>query len=165
MALIPPGTYTAKAVEHGFGRTSTGKDQVAIRFEITQDGPGKGRRLSWYGYFTPETKDRTFESLEAAGWEGKSLADMSGLGSTECALVIEHEPDYQDKNLVRERIRWVNRIGGLALKEELSQADVLALDRAMKGDLLAWKGQQKQRRPAKEDDSFEFGANAEDDLL
>jgi hypothetical protein len=176
MALLTEqGTYTARAVEHAFGRTSGGKDQVAVRFEITQDGPAKGRRLTWYGYFTDKTKDRTFESLEAAGWSGEALADMSGLGSCECAIVVAHEEDQE--GMLRERVRWVNRIGGLALKEELSQADVLTLDRSLKGDLLAWKSSRKNQAPrqapkqatklqasrAFDDDSFDYGANELDD--
>lgn len=144
-SLTEKGTYIARSIEHAFGRTSGGKHQVAVRFEITQDGPAKGRRPTWYGYFTDKTRDRTFESLEAAGWDGESLADMNGLGSCDCAIVIDHEEDQE--GMLRERVRWVNRIGGLALKEELSQADVLALDRSLKGDLLAWKSSKKNQAP------------------
>lgn len=162
--LITPGTYTARAVESGLGKTQGGKPQVAVRFQITQDGEWKGQHLTWYGYFSDKTKERTFESLEAAGWSGESLRDMSGIGSCECAIVVEHEPDQQ--GMVRARIRWVNRIGALSIKEQLSSDEVDGLDRQLKGDLLAWKQQRpQQRKPApKEDDSFSFGANEDDDF-
>ena len=161
--LVDPGTYTAKAIASGFGRTSTGKDQIAVKFEITQEGEFKGRHLTWRGFFTEKTRDRTFESLMAAGWAGESLQDMSGLGSQECAIVVDTEPDFEDSSLLRNRVKWVNdpiRLrGGLGLKEELSDSDIGALDSSLKGDLLAWK----QSRPQTSDASFNYGANADDD--
>jgi hypothetical protein len=158
--LITPGTYTARAVESGLGKTQGGKPQVAIRFQITQDGDWKGQYLTWYGSFTDKAREITFKALDSAGWGGESLRDLSGIGSCECAIVVEHEADREGLN--RARIRWVNRIGGLSVKDQMSGSEVDDLDRQLRGDMLAWKQKKprQQKRAEENDDSFEFGANS-----
>ena len=140
--LLPAGRYNARATDAKAGKTSKGSEQVAVEFEITAPEIHAGRRITAYLYLTEKTVDRTLESLEHCGWDGvgfsvDSLATVRG----EASIVIEHEEDQNGEP--RARVKWVNSIGGLALKEELDAASVIALEQRLKGKLLA----RKQSRP------------------
>jgi hypothetical protein len=99
--------------------TSTGKEQVAVLFDFL-DVPGK--TLTWYGYWTEATWERTIETLRTCGWTGNEIDDLSELsGETpEVFVVLDHEPDQN--GAMRERIKWVNKTNGLAMKKALDPA-------------------------------------------
>jgi hypothetical protein len=152
--LLPKGTYAARATEAGLGKTSKGSEQVAVQFEIV-DGEYAGRRLTWYGYFTDKTVDRTLESLEHCGWDGKSIQDLAGITRNEVAIVVDHEPD--DKGNIRARIRCVNSQGGLAMKERLDLGAMVALEQRLKGKILAREQDRRNRGDAGQgDDDLNF---------
>lgn len=46
--MIPNGTYRARATDAQLGETSTGKEQVAIGFELLQPG-FEGQFIPYYG--------------------------------------------------------------------------------------------------------------------
>jgi hypothetical protein len=136
--MLEPGTYRAVALEGALAMTGTGKVQVAVLFQLL-DVPEK--KMTWYGYFTDETKDRTFRALRNAGWKGTDLADLSDLSrddTPEVALVIKHEPDQNDE--LRERVAWVNLpgSGGIAIKEALDADAARAFAAQMKGAVVAY---------------------------
>ncbi len=140
--LLPKGTYAARAVEAALGKTRKGGEQVAVLFEIV-DGDAAGRRITWYGYFTDKTVDRTLESLEHCGWAGASIQDLSGVTAREVAIVVDHEEDLE--GVLRAKVRWVNSQGGLAMKEKLDLGGMNALDQRLKGKMLARKQERKNR--------------------
>lgn len=156
--MIKPGHHQAVAREHTFGKTSKGTEQVAVSFEFA-DGEHKGQRITWYGFFTDKTYERTLESLEAAGWDGESLQRLAGLGSRPCVLVIEHEQGQDGETYAR--VRWVNTLGGgLNVKEKLETGELSALEERMKGAMLDRKqkrgNQPKRQREPGEDEELGF---------
>lgn len=127
--------YVARAEQWGLGETDTGKEQVAVGFQIlTQDADIP--YITWHGYFTDKAADRTIESLRICGWEGDDLTNLQGLDKNEVELVIEDE-EYDGK--VRPKVRWVNRVGGsLALKAPLSGDKLKAFAASMRGQIRAY---------------------------
>lgn len=134
--IIEAGTYRARALEGALGETSSGKEQVAVRFALL-DLPQQ--TITWYGYFTDKTLESTFRALRTAGWRGQELSDLSDLSredAPEVHLVVEHETD--DKGTTRARVRWVNGTGGVGLKSQLPPDKAKAFSARMKGALAAF---------------------------
>lgn len=127
-------TYRAKATLWDLGETSTGKEQVAVEFVIFTEGADIDR-ITWFGYFTEDTMERTIESLRIMGWTGNDLSELNGLDANEVDLVIEDET-YEGKS--RPKVRWVNRVGGLALKAPLSGDKRKAFAASMKDRIKAF---------------------------
>ena len=112
------GTFRAKAVDADFGETSTGKPQVAVQFAIIDEGPRANQRVTWYGFFTPDTEARTVESLRYCGCtfgpHGTDITDVTGLDTNEVEVTLE-ENEYTDdkgKTTITERVGFVNALGG-----------------------------------------------------
>ena len=128
--MIAPGTYAARAVSAGLGETRAGKPQIAVEFDTGVDG-----RITWFGYFTDKSQERTLQSLRYCGWDGSDLTDMSGIDSNDVELVIEHET-YEGKT--RARVQWVNKIGGIGLKSKMAPDKAAAFAAQTKGAILAY---------------------------
>lgn len=160
--MIEKQTVLARGIEAQLGVSGTGTEQVAVLFELTE-GPNKGQRITWFGFFTEKTQDRTLESLEHCGWSGETLQDLSGISRNEVELEIDHEPDFKDPTKTRARVQWVNKPGGrsLAVKQAMTETEVASFDRRMKAALLERK--QKRANAGPGDASFGFGANAAGD--
>lgn len=124
------GIFRARAVEGQFGYTNGGKEQVAVTFLL--EG---GQRLTWYGYFTEKTEERTFESLRYCGWEGTDLSDLTGIDRNEVELVVEEE-EYDGK--VKSKVQWVNRPSSPVMARPMDKAQVKSFAERMKGKLLAY---------------------------
>jgi hypothetical protein len=133
-----PGTYRARGIKGSqkFGRASTGNDQVAVRFvEVDDEGkPGAGMAW-WVGTFSENATERTVDSLLAAGWDGRDLATLDGLGSEIVEVELEeHEYTNRDgEEKVGLRIAWVNRPGRFAFKDALDTTAVRAMGHALRG--------------------------------
>lgn len=137
------GTHKARAREWALGHSSTGKEQVAVLFEITQ-GEHAGKAITWFGYFTDTAVDRTLDSLRHCGWAGDNFVDMTGLDANEVELVIE--PDtYEGKT--RDRVRWVNRTSRLALREQMNPGATATFAARMRARALAHKQSYAQGAP------------------
>jgi hypothetical protein len=132
--MIEPGKYRARATDAKLGVAQTGSDTVAVAFELL-DQPGQ--HITWYGYFTEKTVDRTMESLRYCGWEGDDVSDLSGIDANEVEIVVEHEDDKEGKP--RARVKWINRAGSskAQLKTEMNDAQKKAFAARMKGAALA----------------------------
>ncbi len=115
--MLPEGKYIAQPTEAALGYTNGGKEQVAVGFEIVE-GPHAGHQMTWYGYFTHKTEERTLEALEACGWDGVDIADLSSVGRKRVQLVVEHERDEKSGDF-NARIRWVNALG-IAMKNRMN---------------------------------------------
>jgi hypothetical protein len=118
MGRIKVGKHTAQPRSWDFGETDKGTEQVAIEFEIVE-GEDAGEFITWYGFFTDDTEDRTLESLRNCGWQGDDVTDLQGVGSRKVQLVIEDE-SYQGKT--HSRVRWVNRVGGNGVRLKKTMA-------------------------------------------
>jgi hypothetical protein len=130
---IENGTYRARAVFGQLGETSTGKEQVAVEFELL-DLEGQPR-ITWFGYFTEKTEQRTIEALRRCGWMGLDLTDLRGLDSNEVSIVVEAE-EYN--GTWTPRVKWVNAPGGMALKAPLMGAKASAFAARMKAKIAAF---------------------------
>jgi hypothetical protein len=136
--------YEAKATEWALGESSSGKEQVVVSFHVlTPDA--QEQRLTWYGYFTEKTADRTLESLRHCGWTGDDLTDLTGLDANEVQLVVEDE-EYEGK--VTAKVQWVNKAGGLALKAPLAPDKAKAFAASMRDRIRAMDAAGGVRKPS-----------------
>lgn len=129
------GTHRARAVEWALGISSTGKEQVAVMFELV-GGPHDTKHITWFGYFSDLTVERTLESLRHCGWDSDSIAELDSLGANEVELVIEDET-YEGKT--RSKVKWVNRISRLQMKEQMNAQQVAAFAAKLRGKTVASK--------------------------
>jgi len=172
--MLAQGSYQAVAKEFVFGRAGNGTEQVVVSFEIAS-GESAGQRISWRGFFTEKTCERTLESLEYAGWDGVSLARLAGLGSKPCVIVVEHEDGQDGKTYAK--VQWVNSLGGgLSVKEKMQSAEIAELEERMRGIMLdrASKrpAQPSQRSQSKQSgqtrgrgfDDDDYGPGGDDDI-
>lgn len=127
------GTHRARAQEWQLGMSSTGKEQIAVMFQLI-GGPHDGKHITWFGYFTDNTVDRTLESLRHCGWDSDSIAELDSLGANEVELVIEDET-YEGKT--RSKVKWVNRVSRLQMKDQMSPAQVQAFAAKLRGKTVA----------------------------
>jgi len=130
--MFPLGTQRVRPIDCALGMTSTNKEQIGVMFELLEDS---SQRITWYGYFTDATFERTIESLRHLGWQGTEIADFHrGLpagADREVDIVVEDEPDNQGE--VRRKVRWINSIGGgVAVKTVLDDQQVRAFSARMK---------------------------------
>lgn len=143
--MITSGTWKARGCEADLGHTSTGNEQVGVDF-VLLEGPDVGKHITWYGYFTEKTTDRTLDSLRYCGWQSDNLADLSGIDVNEVYIVIEDEPD-QD-GMLHSKVRWVNQLGGVQLKERMGPGDATAFAQRMRGAVLAHRQAAAASTPA-----------------
>jgi hypothetical protein len=132
MSILPEGTYKARAIDYAVGEAGTGTQQVGVACQVTQ-GPAAGQTRTWYGFFTDDGIEMTIKALRAMGWSTNSLDDLDEiLSGKEFDIVIEHEPDRDEPNKIRDRIRWVNA-GGVAMKKKLNGAEIAMLNKKIAG--------------------------------
>lgn len=134
--MFPTGTHRARPIDAALGLTGTGKEQIGIMFEHAETG----ERITWYGYFTDGTFERTIESLRYIGWQGTDLTDFAlGLPegvANEVDIVVEDEEDQRD-GTIRRKVRWVNSGGGVAVKDRLSEDQARSFAARMKQRIAA----------------------------
>lgn len=143
------GVYRARAVKGGLGETAGGQEQVAVEFELLDEG-FQNQGITWFGYFTEKSFEITMKALRACGWQGDNINDLVGLTSNTVELVIEKET-YEGKT--RSKVKWVNPEGGggLALKAPLDPVRATRFAASMRGKIAAFDqtgGQKKSRTGA-----------------
>ena len=127
------GTHAAKAISAVLGESKTGTAQVVIDFELT-DVEGSPH-IAGYLYFTDKTDDdRAFESLRICGWTGNDWTNISVAAAVE--LVIELAPEFEGKR--HQRVKWINKPGGVAAVRPMSANKAMSFAARMKGKLLAF---------------------------
>jgi hypothetical protein len=147
------GKHPARAVAGALGMTGKNTEQVGVEFVFT-DGPNIGKHITWYGYFSEKTLDRTIESLRYAGWKGTDFSDLSDLSAEDTPvvqLVLENEDTEEGP---RVKVRWVNRgsSGGVAIKDKMDEGSAKSFAERMKAHVLAYdaqKGTPTRAAPAK----------------
>ena len=132
---LQPGTFRVRGGSAALGFTSGQKEQVAVLLEILDEGY-VGETITWFGFFTEATTERTLDSLRLLGWKGDDLFDLSGIGETEARAVLDEE-DYNGE--MRLKVKWINGPGGLALKAPMNESQARAFAARMKGTVLAHK--------------------------
>lgn len=138
------GTFRARAKQWELGESSTGKEQIGVLFDILTEG-AEFSQVSWYGYFTEGAIARTIESMRHMGWKGEDLEHLEDLGANEVELVVDEE-EYEGK--LYTKVKWVNRVGGLAMKAPLAGEKKKAFAAAMKTKIRAIDAAAGVRKPA-----------------
>jgi hypothetical protein len=159
--ITAEGTYNARAINGtvNWGKSAKGIGQVGLTFEITSEGPYKGRRLPWYGSFAEGDAVRiTLEALEGAGANLEAIIanepTIEGLGDSECSITVKHKPlqTYVDGVLVDKldeesgeviivpSVAFVNKLGGAAFKTKLDEKDASSLTNSIGALVAARKG-------------------------
>lgn len=143
--MIAPGKYRAKALTAELGFAKSGNEQVLVSFQITEPGPHQNHEIAWYGTVTENTAKRVIESLLLTGWDGVDYEYFTGLGTNEVSLVIEEEIDNQGKPRVR--VKWINKIGGASLTNQMDRAQRTTFAARMRGVVAEVRGQNAKPAP------------------
>jgi hypothetical protein len=119
-AVVPIQTDGGEvAAQFGYSKNK-GTPQVAVCLEILR-GPEAGQRITWMGYFTDNTEERTLKSLRICGFEGADLDKFAEQRPTnEVVIVVEHEEDQNGK--LRAKVAWINdpNFGGMRMANALA---------------------------------------------
>lgn len=113
MSQIKPGTYKALLVDWGIEKSpEKGTTAVALTFRLSTDAGQQD--LTWRGWLTEKTTERTFDTLEVLGFKGTSIEDLidGKMGASRplnLAKVVECVVAHQEYNgKVYARIDWIN---------------------------------------------------------
>jgi hypothetical protein len=139
------GKYRAQAREWSLGKAGTGNPQVGVMFDLLDH---EGEQLTWYGSFTDAALPTTVKALQAMGWQGadiRELAQPTTKLDQEVVLVVEWD-EYNGKRSLK--VKWVNSMGGLAMKEPLAGSDLDAFAAALRGKILALDPSSAAKRAA-----------------
>lgn len=158
--MLAEGKYKARAIEWSqvTQHEKTGNEEIRVLFGI-EGGDASGQTITWRGYFTEATAERSIESLRYMGWTGDDITDIQGLDANEVQLVIKHE-QYEGKTQVK--VAWVNRAQSVYVGTPLDASKKQAFAQRMKGLVLATKGtagSNPTRQAAGSGDSFPYGHN------
>lgn len=148
MSDIKAGTYKATATSAALDETENGKTYVQMDFEV----PELGRKLSSRLYFVGGAIPFSLEKLKSTGWDGKSIGDLTTVGSKECTLEVKYE-DYQGKQQLKVEIKSGG--GGMKLDGKMNdqkrRAFVAEIDAMIKAG-----GGGSAPKPAATDDPIPF---------
>jgi len=102
--MINPGNYRAKAVRAEIGESRNGTPFAAVTFRLeSQDDT-----VTWYGYLTEKTTERTLRSLRIAGWKGNDVRTVEADGALpDVVELVIHDEEYNGN--VSARVQWVNK--------------------------------------------------------
>lgn len=124
------------ACQIGYSKNK-GTPQIAVCLEILR-GPYAGQRITWMGYFTDKTEERTLQSLRLLGFEGADIDKFESQRPTnEVIAVVEHET-YEGK--LRAKVAWINDPsfgGGMKMADALAGADLRKFGAQFKTKLKA----------------------------
>jgi hypothetical protein len=140
------GRYRAKAKKWALG---DGKNapQLVIDFELLE-GPKTGQSVSYFGSFAEAATKFTIEAARNCGWVGSDFEDFdnprAGLDRNEVSLVIE--PDTYE-GVTREKVKWVNALGGAAAVKPLAADKRAAFKQSFKAALLQHEAGQPKATP------------------
>jgi len=119
-----------------FGKAGTGTQQVLVMFEILR-GPCAGDKISWFGYFTDGTIQRTLESLRICGFTGEDLDKFCDQRPTNEVALVVGEEEYQGK--ARLKVMWINdpNRAGIKMADPLRDGDLRKFSAQFKSKLKA----------------------------
>lgn len=144
--MIEEGRHKGRAVSATLGVSDTGSEQIGVMFVITE-GNAKNSTVSYRGFFTDATFERTIESLRYMGWTGNDLSvflDVDEVGCyellpDEVELVVEHEQSSTADGRVFPKVRWINKIcaGSVSMKNKMDKASAKAFAERLLGACVA----------------------------
>lgn len=123
----------ARAITAAIGKAGTGTHQIGIEFEFL-DEPGG---ITYYGALTDAAFEYTMKAIRTAGFTGDDLANLSSLsGETPEVILVIDEEEYEGK--LRKKVKFINSMGGLAMKDSLQGDDLASFAKRMKGKIVAY---------------------------
>jgi hypothetical protein len=124
----------AHAINAAVGRASTGTHQIAIEFEY-RDEPGG---ITYYGPLTDAAFEFTMKAIRTAGFEGDDISDLSSLcnGAAPDVMLVIGPEEYNGKTTIK--VKFINSLGGLALKDALQGDDLTQFARTLKGKIIGY---------------------------
>lgn len=128
--LLEVGEWPIRCLDFALGEAGSGTEQIGVLVQFL-DGPNKGKRRTWYGFWTEDAAETTIKALRALGWKTGELDDLDDIINGEALAVVVHEPDQ--KNVMRDRIRWINGNMGVAMKKQLDTAAKARLANRVRG--------------------------------
>lgn len=135
------GTFVGRAQAWDLRVAKTGTEQILIKFAI-EEGQHAGETVYWTGSFTDKSFDFTMESLRTCGFEGDDLSNLESLSNNQVQLVIDEE-EYDDKTY--SRVQFINKIGSMAIKGAMSDAEKAEFAARMRGRVLASKSEEPEK--------------------
>ena len=146
MSLLKNGQYKAVPSDWGFNKSpEKGTESIFVTFIV--DGKDQNDQpsdvlVTWFGYLTPDTKDRTIESIYKLGFNGdlEALAkghDGKALDVTNVVMVTTEVDTYKDST--KNKIKWINAIGENHGIKKLDIGEAMSIVNKYKGDFLAKK--------------------------
>lgn len=148
--IVAEGRHPAICRSIQFGKAGTGNVQIAIGFEIVDEGsPDNGSNITYFGSFSDAAIEFTVQALRNCGWTGDdlvelpALADSGGLAET-VSLVVAHE-EYDGK--LQAKVKWVNKPGSgrVKLKDPLDEGGIRNFAMQMRGKINAVSGQRRAK--------------------
>lgn len=131
---LQDGTYRAKARASALTESSNGTPTAAVEFVVLSPEESAGQSITWYGYLSEKAFPYTVEGLRNCGWTGDDLSDLSGIDANEVSIVIVTE-EYEGKQ--HSKVRYVNKLGGLAVKSPMTADKAKAFAASMKAAIRA----------------------------
>lgn len=151
---MKPGTFLCKVVAPSsgwFGEAGSNNTPfIHIPLVVTQDGECNGERITYQGWITDKSVERTVKNLsEVFGWDGdlEALANMLNDGpfvGMECQIVCEEET-YDGKPRVV--IKWLNAPGGGGKSMDRNSALALAKRLSARSKAAATAERPPKRKP------------------
>jgi hypothetical protein len=142
--------YRGKAKEWTMSEASTGKPMLVVLFDVLTEGADVNA-LTWRGFFTEATMDRTIEAMRYMGFEGDDLSDITGLDRLEVDLVVEDE-EYTDEATgevkTSAKVQWVNKPRALSVKTVLEGDKLKSFAAEMKAAFRKVDAAAGKRTPA-----------------
>jgi hypothetical protein len=135
-------TYIARADSGDlcYTENENPKPYVIVQF-IIEEGERAGTTLPWYGYFTEKTEANTMKSLRVCGWSGNDLSDLSGISDNLVQIVVADE-EYNGQ--IREKVRWVNKFGSMAVKGKMTDEQKKQFAQRMRGLAMSLPAEKEQ---------------------
>lgn len=137
-----------------FEESGNGNMQIAIPFEIVEEGEYAGETITWFAtmHDTPDKKgktgkDRVVESLVYMGFQSDDMLTLMEISDDEARSLLPEavdlvvEPD-EFEGTTRLKVRWVNRPGGgrAGFKKPLSKEGMRSFAAQMRGSLKNARG-------------------------
>ena len=137
-----------------FEESSNGNMQIAIPFEIVEEGEHYGETITWFAtmHDTPDKKnktgkDRVVESLVYMGFQSDDMTALMEISDDDARALLPEtvelvvEPDEYE-GATRLKVRWVNRPGAgrAGFKQPLSKEGMRAFAAQMRGALKNARG-------------------------
>lgn len=137
-AVVVPVTTDFGELACQFGHSKEKKTpQVSVTLEILR-GPYAGQRISWMGFFTDSTEERTLKALRVCGFEGDDLDKFADQRPTnEVQIVVDHE---EFKGVTRAKVQWINDPsfgGGMKMADALEGSSLRKFSAQFKSKLKA----------------------------